>query len=116
MIAGKALDALVAEKVMGLKVEYGTFDCKCCKGESFHLVDGHPPAPYSTDIAAAWMVIDRLLENHKIYLRTSEVLVPGWEVEITYGLPEGVQISCHARTATHAICLAALKACGVEIK
>lgn len=120
MEAGSELDALVAEKVMGRK--YHTrqthFDvtgmggaCSLC----------FPPS-YSTDIAAAWTVV----EHMKHYI------TPGNDI----GLPvmmmvEGSQSSCEwhggkqsfndgtgwvrADTMPLAICLMALKAVGHEL-
>lgn len=65
MPAGRELDALIAEKVMGLKVDY-EFD-EVLEPRVPFLVDkydewGYLPN-YSTDIAAAWQVVERF-ESH----------------------------------------------------
>jgi hypothetical protein len=86
MPAGREMDALVAEKVMGNKLEYGCFIddgyaddcvtdiCDCAIAESLHKEkEKFPdkcqywreldPLPYSTDIAAAWEVVKKLKEK-----------------------------------------------------
>lgn len=70
---------------------------------------------YSTDIAAAWEVVEKLqLFNHPISLSKEK---NGWSVnrldEHSPGYDEGLSDGC--KTAPHAICLAALKAVGVEV-
>lgn len=61
--------------------------------------------PYSTDISAAWEVVERL---DGTYEPTIERHGPGWTAWFD-------SASAWAETAPHAICLAALKACGVDI-
>lgn len=124
MEAGRELDALVAEKVMGwrwisynnngfilvppdqhsrMKPEY-VFQDKAGSRE-------HAGLPrYSTDIAAAWEVVEKLHE------------IPGYEIidirlcSIGYAIlaPMGNHMKSvsTAETAPLAICLAALKAVG----
>jgi hypothetical protein len=53
--AGRALDALIAEEVMGIAVVRGSHR------HHFYLPDSDEEvAPYSTDIAAAWLVVERM--------------------------------------------------------
>ena len=105
---GRELDALVAEKVMGWKrEEYWT---AIGKGETtWHTglmgpdglreVNNYPD--YSTDIAAAWDIIDK---------------ADWWSIESEYSsgvlaviaLNGGFSWAAKGETAQHAICLAAL--------
>lgn len=92
MNAGRELDALVASKVMRLK------------GEG----DFNPPAwvipEYSTDIAAAWTIIEHFYQA-------------GWGAGASMDGHTGCeasvgQFTARADTPMEAICLAALKAVG----
>lgn len=121
MEPGRELDALVAEKVMGLEIT------KIANGHMWFR-DGvtlRSPIPhYSTDIAAAWLVVEKMSSD-------------GWIHEITEHINDS-QIKCAmfanrsghyesyerswddeqwavSGTAPHAICLAALKAVGIEV-
>lgn len=97
MDAGPELDRLVAEKVMG---------CEPCGHPFCGPRTGHNmPAPYSTDIRAAWEVVDKLgLFVGKGFF--------GWIAsQNSYWLDSE---TCTADTAPLAICRAALKACGVS--
>ena len=122
MNPGKELDALVAERVMGLGLEF------------IGPVTGfnYGALPYSTDISAAWEVVEKLGQE-----RIPKRVIPGemqkyclWlhqdidgsfvahfspdestEMSLSAGFPTGPNT-----TAAHAICLAALKAVGCEIE
>lgn len=62
----RSLDALIAEKVMGLNVVHGRDLRKVGPGERWHEtrfgVRKRVPA-YSTDIRAAWEVVEKLREH-----------------------------------------------------
>ena len=116
MKAGRELDALVAEKVMGMRP--GTEDCWVDPASSY---GGQLPlAHYSTDIAAAWAVVENIKSLHPDdreeltfamnYYPEDKIWRFGWE---SYG--EFGQFSGDAETAPHAICLAALAAVGHRI-
>ena len=101
MKPGRELDALVAEKVMGFTPAVGP------SGTRYGFVGGsHLPA-YSTDIAAAW----RLMDHFKGDEQHPMVRYDGKRPE---GKPRWTAVvrTCRgdADTAPHAICLAALKA------
>ena len=103
MKPGPELDALVAEKVMGLGNDW-------CLHVGVHPPCGSPcPIDYSTDIAAAWQVVEKIgnasLVNH--------ASGGAWHVE--FELKGGSLPYDTGDTAPHAICLAALKAVGVEL-
>lgn len=145
MEAGRELDALVAEKVMqfdhkhkinGCEEDCWYDVCEYC-GLEFHCEDtsgrceGYPH--YSTDIAAAWQVVDRIAQlviadenaERLNYLRLEQNDSSGYSA--TFGFPymeneewanTANQYDCSARadSAPLAICLAALKAVGVEVE
>lgn len=109
MNAGRPLDALVAERVMGLMAHRITVN------EALHLMTNGPrpgePVPvrfYSTDIAAAWEVVE------KLHLCELGMLVDG-EGSASWRCVFGGPAFAEAHTAPLAICLAALKAVGVEV-
>jgi hypothetical protein len=120
MTAGRELDALVAEKVMGLpKPIHEVFWFI-----RYPHVDGPLPA-YSTDIAAAWEVVEKMKADHfDLCLeveqsRTSarfELVGPAYDG----GLGPAVPIvkstgQVNGDNAPHVICRAALKAVGYEV-
>ena len=128
MKAGRELDALIAEKVMGHKCSCGREDLNnranpygikgfCLVHGSTDIVGGN----YSTNIADAWEVVEKLGRwrgfdfmlvmpdpEQTFHLHTYEA---GW-YEATNDGPERRVVS-DADTAPLAICLAALKAKGV---
>ena len=121
MKPGRELDALVAEKVMGY--DHGIAGCRWCQKD----ITGSDPYPrrnphfdhYSTDIKAAWEVVDK---GHlygdciRQWPRDGEMVwqigSPWWDLGRRDG---GFLVIAEADTAAHAICLAALKAIGVEV-
>jgi hypothetical protein len=102
MKAGRELDALVAEKVMGLPPVYGPTGIKW---------DGPIPA-YSTDIAAAWEVVERIKGSQPESTFSIEWIGTQWRVDFVYQNYDWYNEGDQADTAPHAICLAALKAVG----
>lgn len=122
MDAGTVLDALVAEQVMGQR---RVGDCPLgasdCIGKYEPQIGRWPClAPYSTDIAAAWEVVEAMVgKGCEFALIADERCEPRDYAaefsrnnsnigETTYLCGE------RADTAPHAICLAALRAVGVE--
>lgn len=118
MKAGRELDALVAEKVFGLPKKYNYPDSSLCVprtptlaevSRGFRDLSGTPC--YSTDITAAWLVVEKM-HFHYTYLTLQVIAVRvGAKFDGTH-FPEMDMI--WADTAPLAICKAALKACGVE--
>lgn len=110
MEAGPELNALVAEKVMGLK-NVGMRNH--VQGEDLFGEDQDGdtvwvPA-YSTDIAAAWLVVDKMRQNGRVYLQGR---LNSWTFRCS---PDGIELfEADAPTAPLAICRAALAAVGVE--
>lgn len=121
MQPGRELDALVAEKVMGLPVKWATDPYREIgmpeKGRQPYLkgvaggvyYDWADVPKYSTDIAAAWAVVERFTRlNYDVALHTTR---EGWTCAFRGAL---LADAAQAPTAAHAICLAALKAVGWE--
>jgi hypothetical protein len=109
---GRELDALVAEKVMGIEVDRAPW------GELYVGKEGYDVVPaYSTDIAAAWEVVEKVT-------RETEKRFTLWQAPTYYvarfkhydywheGCDSRQALQAKADTAPHAICLAALKAVG----
>ena len=62
MPAGREMDALVAERVMVLKVDYEFDDPRVPEFVDRYDEWGYLPE-YSTDIAATWLVVEKLVDN-----------------------------------------------------
>lgn len=128
MKAGRELDALVAEKVMGLspmcdaETDFSEDDrcyhCTKCRAFSgdFDLPDPHERVylPYSTNIGAAWQVVEELSDRFHLQLTSPFQFNEPWWAGFT---PLGVtgwngrpDFKASGDTAPLAICLAALKA------
>jgi hypothetical protein len=111
MKPGRELDMLIAEKVMGYEY-HPTKRYMAPKNyrdrDGFRVWDEDIPH-YSTDIAAAWEVVTKLAEEGK-QIRISNKAMGNnyWWSYIEEGAAQG-------ESAPHAICLAALKALGVEV-
>jgi len=108
MEAGRKLDALVAEKVMGLS---GPFDVCDCGWPGNHIGKTLIP-PYSTSISAAWEVVEKLKADGTTIDIQSRT--PGWTVIVDELYDSGVEV--RAPTAPVAICFAAIKAITGEPK
>jgi hypothetical protein len=102
-------DALVAEKVMGFNKSDLDF-----MGEIHVEKDGiHRELPhYTTDIAAAWEVVEKL--NCQGY-RVEIVCGSQGDTYVTFVIG-GIRCRVDCYNLKEAICLAALKAVGVEIE
>lgn len=133
MEAGSELDALVATKVMGLvpcnKWTPGSIGsaggfcmfshhdiCGHEMGKCFPSVPdldwiGNGPQPYSTNIASAWLVVDRL---RSFYSNVNLHGANGWGLSLGIITLDGEDWTAPipADTAPLAICLAALEVLG----
>lgn len=127
MNPGRDLDAIVAEKVMGCSTKKDghmlagivvgeRLVCNCEKGE--HNTNPRFPnygvKDYSTDISAAWEVVEKVRPSF------SEIWIGRSDTEMSAHWKCSIQkmdsnYEATADTAPHAICLAALKAVGVEV-
>ena len=136
MPAGPRLDALIAEKVMGLRVRLRTdipiekyedhrppfsetYECTIqspSTGESIEVWT--PTLNYSDDIAAAWEVVAEITQTHGVSLRLvgpeyadDWIFSSGWHatfIESRYTFTD-VGEGATADTASLAICRAAYK-------
>jgi len=100
----RELDALVAEKVLGIPPE---MIHNQEGGKHFKFVDGREcriavNAYYSTNIGAAWQVVEKCKR-----LKLSQMSDGYWRAAFSR---DGVWESREAETASRAICLAALAA------
>lgn len=118
MEVGRELDRLVAEKVMGWvwKEQIGALP-GCAKSKwLFNPDDRIQDIPaYSTDIAAAWQVVESLWRRN---LDVGVSVLREWrttcECIVSEPSPRAdsyILASADAATAPHAICLAALEMC-----
>lgn len=116
------LDKLIAEKVMGETVVSttwgrGKYEVLSLGDPIWYDDDGsmvisNPVPSYSENIADAWLVIEKLpftveITTNNPYGPTT----PETEWMVTFS----AEFEAHGPTAPHAICLAALKALGVEL-
>lgn len=118
----REIDALVAEKVMGHTVEPRL---PGLSGEYWDDTDGGIVSDYSSDIAAAWQVVEKFVEQVKADRNMEISFVMGfdgshweagiWKHDEWYLGGGGYVHEIKADTAPLAICLAALKAVGVEV-
>lgn len=130
MNPGRALDALLAKKIMEWKYvgedgpngEPGLVDPDQIERMSEEL------PKYSTDISAAWEVVEKIKEGKEIDIlygdyfqpvtrggycgQMMQSALPGYFVRIRWG--ENM-VSEQSQSAPHAICLAALKGIGFDV-
>ena len=104
MEAGRELDALIAEKVMGLHIteESRNTDCPVYDIKNAGRFFA-PISPYSTSIAAAWEVVFQVGTAMQLFLYTTGF----WEANL---LIRDTLFNGEGSTAPLAICHAALKA------
>lgn len=109
---GRELDALVAEKVMGWSLDGYFWYCgdKPTRYKSGLFEDEFSP---STDIAAAWEVVEKLnlISWNRVLAKTSD---GRWCTAVFSEMDQDhcCEYDTIAESAPHAICLAALKAVG----
>ena len=133
MKAGRELDALVAEKVMGFPYgqqhgeirenSSGSPFCSICKvagsWRDGDLFSEPCIQHYSTDIADAWQVVEKLREQGFNFGIQHPCRRHGGQAFVYFhrygGSTIGHQSTALADTGPRAICLAALKAVCVEV-
>ena len=121
MNAGRELDALVAEKVMGLnfpdnylEAEKRWVNLDPTPADCIIMMNVIPH--YSTQIADAWRVVEKLLPHFRLEYYDAEAVeghtdytdTTGWHCD--FWLDSGHGCAEAGATAPLAICLAALKA------
>ncbi len=107
------IDALVAEKVMGWELSWlGTDWREETNANTHHHKRSKGDFLPSTNIQDAWLVVEKLKVEYWIEINVGEKYL----CDIgKYGIP-GTIVQIEAETASLAICLAALKAVGVEVE
>jgi len=100
MKPGKELDALVAEKVMGIKL---------ASNESLWFKNPTMIKPYSTDIEAAWELVGQIFGIHELQFQV-DGMPTRWTAMFYHHYFKEKNFRETCDTAPHAICLAALKA------
>lgn len=120
----REIDALVAERVMGWtnmwRAESGQVFGSDPEADCRHECKAHSPENYSTDIAAAWQVVEKIVGDQyswKFELKfISGRPAPGriWATFTRW--KDGEQFEGWSNEAPKAICLAALKSLGAGEK
>lgn len=127
----RELDALIAEKVMGLKL------CASAMDKPLRAM-GASPAPmveyplkihgkpcgtipgelghYSTDIYEAWRVVEKMRQEPEGWEVVVESSIGKWRAEFYPGPEKDAGESGWVETAPRAICLAALRAVGFDVQ
>ena len=113
LLPGRELDLLVAEKVMGLTTlpfTQGTKQIGDYIGPVFFIDNRWKPLPYySTDIGAAWEVVEKMKEEYAITIETVDEIQ--WSIWLS-----NTKIKREINTSLpHAICKVALAAKVVSI-
>jgi len=112
MEAGREMDALVAEKVMGhtvgrdatLETFYPQYTTTVETSEGFTIL-----AHYSTDISAAWRIVEKFKSDARIGISMADYTNGGYCFTF-FGPGNFDEYECDAPTAPLAICRAALLA------
>ena len=107
----RALDIAIAEKVMGWEVRTGVtvYDGLDMPWTVYEEPNGHVhnPIPFSTDIAAAWRIVEYLRSQGWVMtLSVNEYVTEPWDCR--FFLKEEKRVIGHGATAEIAICRAAL--------
>lgn len=121
---GPKLDALIAEKVFGYKT-YDTvnpFDPRDKNIYNMSVIDNknhcRQTLNYSTSIADAWQVVEKLKQDNFFFICGSQIIgMVGVSDGIwaSFGKIHEIAQYTVGGNFPHAICLAALKAVGVEV-
>jgi hypothetical protein len=108
---GQELDVLIAEKIMAWKripIHSHGLTWMYDKREAHLYTEVQQPPKFSTDISAAWTVLENICGVRKLGGKILKLTFDG-----TYCCTFG-DAYAHAATAAHAICLAALKERGIK--
>jgi Phage ABA sandwich domain len=132
--AGRDLDKLIAEKVFGIKRVFRPCDVKDRDGLGYgedyhyipsgkpprtHMIDARPVPPFSTNIAAAWLVVEKMFERWneddrpaEHYWQFVDCYPSGWRADVmtpNFAQPDTVFLFETSLFLPTAICKAALK-------
>lgn len=110
---GREMDARVAEKVFGLEVMDDFPEVFAVGADGANAVVRKYMRHYSTDISAAWEVVEKL-RSDRLWFTMMQDNTDIWDVKLWRGESKGwfptVEYYGNAPTAPLAICRAALKA------
>lgn len=143
MEAGREMDVLVAKAIgkpaivvcpeCEAAVTEGLFSSgiRCTRPCGWKIVSSNGLCPnYSTDIAAAWTILEHfvakgsdvylsrervVIEDEALREKSEDGLMPVWIAMIESGVPGRGLVTAHADHPALAICHAALEAVGVEV-
>ena len=120
-MTGKDIDALVEERIFGRhahswKRDYATVRMSVCESCGARATGGQTyiPNAYSTSIAAAWSVVGELRSSGWTFELSVEQEDFDQACQVVFSKP-GRRGASEQRRVPLAICLAALKAVGVEV-
>ena len=109
MNPGRELDALIAEKVMGREnVRFGpanNVSVMMAYDDYVYGPNSFPVPHYSTSIANAWAVVEKVGKRFCLITQESHTLTKAW---FQKDQNEGYPVS-YGETPAHAICVAALR-------
>lgn len=113
MKPGRELDALISSRVMGDN------RAQAEDASGYLFIHDQPlivtdrglsvMSHYSTDIAAAWLVVEKIKEEYSLTLSYEDDREGKWECYLENEDLEVSHISARSDSPAHAICLAALK-------
>lgn len=106
MKPGREFDALVEEKVM--RRDVGDIYYDATRQEIMGTV-----RRYSTDIAASWEIVEKM-NSMEFYLELFQFDINGLSWSAQFIHPAKLEHKCVSETPSHAICMAALRALGIE--
>lgn len=116
-MTNREIDRAIAVSVMGLDLmKYKKSDgCPTCGYTGFYDY----PKQYSEDISAAWEVVRKITDGGCLIVLNGGAVE--WECEITkndgrFLIESDTVVTARADTAPMAICKAALRSVGVEVK
>ena len=118
------LDALIAERLMGWTVAKGGRWGARCRNKEGNLrgIRTEPTPCYSSEIAAAWEVVEQMVDRNYGKVHVSGSHYHGWHAWVAWdddgehGSSVSTTEPICAVTAPLAICLAALRADGLEVE
>jgi hypothetical protein len=107
MNAGRELDVLIAEKLFSLKVDW-EFGMPCSPALQDRDDEWGIIPNYSMNMSDAWLVVEKMSAMHTLTLE--QLLDKSWRATFIH-MPRGYV--GYAKSASHAICLAALQVFGI---
>lgn len=114
MKPGPELDSLIAKRVMNIPPDYACTPGFIDTGKDW-VQEWDNLKPYSTDIAVAWLVVEKMISDDNEFELTTYFPCTQLVFWCRFSADMNFDHIGEADTAPHAICLAALKAKGIEV-